>query len=204
MKLSIVDLSIILFYFMLTLAFGFWISKRASSNMRQYFLGGNSIPWYYLGLSNASGMFDISGTMWTVTIFFVYGLKSAWIPWLWPVWNQVFVFVFLAIWLRRSGVLTGAQWITFRFGNGPGATRSHIIVTVFAIISVFGFIAYFFEGIGKFAEIFFPWDLSVQLGSWTITSAQTYALILMGITTVYTIKGGMWSVISMAPPSEID
>lgn len=196
MKLSIVDLSIILFYFMLTLAFGFWISKRASSNMRQYFLGGNSIPWYYLGLSNASGMFDISGTMWTVTIFFIYGLKSAWIPWLWPVWNQVFVFVFLAIWLRRSGVLTGAQWITFRFGDGPGATRSHIIVTVFAIISVFGFIAYFFQGIGKFAEIFFPWDLTLQLGSWTITSAQSYALVLMGITTVYTIKGGMWSVVA--------
>ncbi|MFZ4559867.1 MAG: sodium:solute symporter family protein [Saprospiraceae bacterium] len=196
MKLSLVDLSIVLFYFVLTLAFGFWISKRANANMRQYFLGGNAIPWYYLGLSNASGMFDISGTMWTVTILFVYGLKSAWIPWLWPVWNQVFVFVFLALWLRRSGVLTGAQWITFRFGEGRGARLSHIIVTVFAIISVFGFIAYFFEGIGKFAAIFFPWDLAWHLGPWQVSSAQSYALLLIGITTVYTIKGGMWSVVA--------
>ncbi len=195
MKLSLVDLGIILFYFVLTLAFGFWISRRASVNVRSYFLGGNSIPWYFLGLSNASGMFDISGTMWTVTILFVYGLKSAWIPWLWPVWNQVFVFVFLAIWLRRSGVLTGAQWITFRFGDGAGGRLSHIIVTVFAIISVFGFIAYFFEGIGKFAAVFFPWELGFSIGPWMITSEQAYALILIGITTVYTIKGGMWSVV---------
>ncbi len=31
--------------------------------MQNYFLGGNSMPWYMLGISNASGMFDISGTM---------------------------------------------------------------------------------------------------------------------------------------------
>jgi hypothetical protein len=34
------------------------------------------LPWYLLGLSNAPDMFDISGTMWMVTLAFVYGLKS--------------------------------------------------------------------------------------------------------------------------------
>ncbi|TXB62055.1 sodium:solute symporter family protein [Phaeodactylibacter luteus] len=195
MNLSILDISIIFGYLVLTILFGFWVSRRASKDMQAYFLGGNQIKWYLLGLSNASGMFDISGTMWTVTILFVYGLKSAWIPWLWPVWNQVFVMVFLALWLRRSGVLTGAQWITFRFGDKAGGRLSHIIVTVFAIISVFGFIAYFFEGIGKFAIIFFPWDLSADLGFMALTSAQSYALIIIAITTLYTIKGGMYSVV---------
>ncbi len=138
-------------------------------------------------------MFDISGTMWTVTILFVYGLKSAWIPWLWPVWNQVFVMVFLAIWLRRSNVMTGAQWITTRFGDDRGGRLSHIIVTIFAIVSVLGFIAYFFVGIGKFATIFFPWDLSVQqLG---VTSEQSYAFLIISLTTLYVIKGGMYSVV---------
>jgi len=33
-----------------------------------------------LGVSNASGMFDITGTMWLVYITFVYGLKGAFIP----------------------------------------------------------------------------------------------------------------------------
>ena len=195
MRVSTLDIGITLGYVIITKLFGFWVSKRASKDMQSYFLGGNSIKWYYLGLSNASGMFDISGTMWTVTILFVYGLKSAWIPWLWPVWNQVFVMVFLAIWLRRSGVLTGAQWITFRFGYQTGGRLSHIIVTVFAIISVFGFIAYFFEGIGKFAVIFFPWDLSLDAGFLQLTSEQSYALLIIAITTLYTIKGGMYSVV---------
>ncbi|WP_370443859.1 sodium:solute symporter family protein [Aquimarina sp. AU474] len=163
--------------------------------MKSYFLGGNEIPWYYLGLSNASGMFDISGTMWAVTAMFVYGVKSAWLPWLWPVWNQVFIMVFLAAWLRRSNVMTGAQWITYRFGKDLGARLSHIIVTVFAIISTLGFIAYFFEGIGKFATIFFPWDLSFAIGSLGISSEQSYALIIIAITTIYTLKGGMYSVV---------
>ena len=195
MNLANLDLGIIFAYLLLTILAGFWISKKASKSLSSYFLGDNSLPWYMLGLSNASGMFDISGVMWTVTILFVYGLKSAWIPWLWPVWNQVFVMVFLAIWLRRSNVMTGAQWITFRFGDGAGGRYSHIIVTIFAIISVLGFIAYFFVGIGKFATIFFPWDLSFFWAGIPVTSEQSYALIIMLTTTVYVVKGGMYSVV---------
>lgn len=195
MHLHPIDIGIILLYLALTIALGFWVSKRASSSLSSYFLGDNSIKWYYLGLSNASGMFDISGTMWTVTILFVYGLKSAWIPWLWPVWNQVFVMVFLAIWLRRSNVMTGAEWITTRFGDQVGGRLSHIIITVFAIISVFGFIAYFFVGIGKFATIFFPWDLSTSIAGFQLSSEQGYAFLIIAITTLYVIKGGMYSVV---------
>jgi SSS family solute:Na+ symporter len=196
MNLSLIDISIVLAYLVLTLFIGFWLSKRASKNLESYFLGGNKIKWYFLGLSNASGMFDISGTMWTVTIAFVYGLKSAWIPWLWPVWNQIFVMIFLAIWMRRSNTMTGAQWITFRFGDEKGGRLSHIIVVLFAVISVIGFIAYFVEGIGKFATTFFTWDLSATVLGLHLTSAQVYALIIIAITTIYTMKGGMYSVVS--------
>lgn len=195
MLLHPVDISIVVIYVLLTIFIGFYISKKASRNLKSYFLGNNQIKWYMLGLSNASGMFDISGTMWAVTLMFVYGLKSAWIPWLWPVWNQVFVMMFLAIWLRRSNVMTGAQWITTRFGDKQGGRLSHIIVTIFAVISVFGFIAYFFVGIGKFATIFFPWDLSMAIGPLIFSSEQTYALLIIAITTLYVIKGGMYSVV---------
>jgi solute:Na+ symporter, SSS family len=196
MNLSWIDISIVLFYIVASLFLGFWLSKHANKNLEAYFLGGNKIKWYFLGLSNASGMFDISGTMWTVTIFLVYGIKSAWIPWLWPVWNQIFVMVFLAIWMRRSNVMTGAQWITFRFGEGKGGKLSHIIVIVFAVISVIGFIAYFFEGIGKFANNIFQWDLSADVLGYHLSSAHAYALIIISITTLYTLKGGMYSVVS--------
>src|SRR5664279_738837 len=89
LKLQVVDISIIVAYLLSTVLIGYWVSKRASQSMQNYFLGGNSMPWYMLGISNASGMFDISGTMLLVSWMFVYGLKSVWIPWLWPTFNPV-------------------------------------------------------------------------------------------------------------------
>ena len=69
-------------------------------------------------MSNAASMFDVSGTMWLVSLLYVYGLKSVFIPWLWPVFNQIFLMVYLSAWLRRSKAMTGAEWITMRFGTG--------------------------------------------------------------------------------------
>ncbi len=195
MKLAGIDITIIFGYLALTVILGFWISKRASKNLDSYFLGGRSLPWYMLGLSNASGMFDITGTMWMVAIMFIYGVKSVFIPWLWPVWNQVILMVFLAVWMRRSNVLTGAEWLKTRFGEGLGARMSHISVVVFALVAVIGFIAYSFEGIGKFSVMFLPWDLSTSVAGIKISSERVYALIIMGITTLYVVKGGMYSVV---------
>ena len=133
--------------------------------------------------------------MWTVTILFIYGLKSAWIPWLWPVWNQVFVMVFLAVWIRRSNVMTGASWILTRF-SGAGGQLSKNIIIVFAVVSAVGFVAYFFEGIGKFCDSILPWDLAFSSDLISISSENMYALIIVGITTVYTLRGGMMSVVA--------
>lgn len=207
MKLAPVDIWIIVAYIIVIMAAGFAMAKLASKNLKSYFLGGNIIPWYVLGVANASGMFDITGTMWLVMTIFVYGLKGAFLPWVWPVFNQIFLMVFLAAWLRRSNVMTGAQWIGTRFGNSMGAKLSHISVVIFAIISVIGFLAYDFRGMGKFAEIFFPWDLSganwcpaglynflEKILPGCLSSPNIYAIILMGVTTIYVIFGGMFSV----------
>jgi Na+/proline symporter len=191
MQLPFLDIAIIMLYVLATLVIGFWISSRASKDIKSYFLGGNKLSWWQLGLSNASGMFDISGTMWLVYLLFVYGLTSIYIPWLWPVFNQVFMMVFLSIWLRRSGVMTGAEWITFRFGDGTGARLSHMVVVVFALISVMSFLAYGFIGIGKFASVFLPWQLSAD----PYWNDIFYGLIITALTTVYVVKGGMFSVV---------
>jgi len=185
MHLHVLDISIIVAYLLSTVFIGYWVSKRASQSMQNYFLGGNSMPWYMLGISNASGMFDISGTMLLVSWMFVYGLKSVWIPWLWPTFNQIFLMVYLSSWLRRSNVMTGAEWIKTRFGAGRGAQLSHLIVVIYAFVSIIGFFTYAFKGIGKFAQTYLPWDLT----------ANEYALILIAITAIYVIKGGMISVV---------
>ena len=159
MHLHAIDIAIILAYLGTSVFVGWWVSRRASRDLKSYFLGGNVMPWYVLGVSDASGMFDIAGTMWLVYIMFVYGLKSVFIPWLWPVFNQIFLAAYLSRWLRRSGAMTGAEWIKTRFGTGRGAELSHLIVVVFALVSVVAFLSYAFKGIGKFATDFLPWHL---------------------------------------------
>ena len=185
MHLHGIDIAVIVAYLAGSVLVGYWVSHRASRDMRAYFLGGNVLPWYVLGISNASGMFDISGTMLLVYWMFVYGVKSVWIPWLWPTFNQIFLMVYLSTWLRRSKVMTGAEWIETRFGRGRGAQLAHVIVVIYAFISIVGFFTYGFKGIGKFAATFLPWQLSVN----------QYALVLIAITAVYVIKGGMFSVV---------
>lgn len=198
MQLHFVDIAIIVVYLLATIFIGSILSKRASSSMNSYFLGGNNLPWYMLGLSNASGMFDISGTMWLVTLAFVYGIKSIWIPWVWPVFNQIFLMVFLSAWLRRSNVTTGAQWIETRFGKGKGSSLSHGIVVVFALISGFGFLAYGFIGLGKFMEIFIPWEYVNQFLQLDIPVEYIphfYGIVFTLFAVFYTLLGGMTSIV---------
>jgi SSS family solute:Na+ symporter len=191
-----IDLLIILLYLVALVVIGFWVRKKAGADKESYLLGGKSMPWYYLGLSNASGMFDISGTMWMVTLAFVYGLKSLWLPWLWPVFNQVFLMMYLAVWLRRSNVTTGAEWLRTRFGKESSWSQG--IIVAFAILSCLGFMAYGFIGLGKFVEIFIPWHTVQPYIPFTVSPAfvpHFYGVVFTLFAVIYSIVGGMRSIV---------
>ncbi len=194
MKLHPLDIGIIGAYFVTTVLIGLWVSRRGAKDLDSYFLGGKSLPWYLLGISDASGMFDISGTMLMVYWLLVYGLKSIWLPFLWPVFNQIFLMMFLSGWLRRSNVLTGAEWIQTRFGRGKGANLAHVSVVIFAVIQVIGMLAYAFKGIGKFAVVILPWRFTGATEG-LFSDENIYAIILLLLTSLYAIKGGMVSVV---------
>ncbi|MBA9077221.1 sodium:solute symporter family protein [Rufibacter quisquiliarum] len=198
MKLQPLDIAIILLYLVSVSVIGLVLQKRAKANKEAYLLGGNTLPWYALGLSNASGMFDISGTMWMVMLGFVYGLKSIWIPWLWPSFNQVFLMMFLGMWLRRSNVTTGAEWMLTRFGRGRDSNKSHAIVVIFALLSCLGFLAYGFIGLGKFVEIFVPWSMVQPYIPFEVSAEfvpHFYGMIFTLFAMFYSVIGGMSSIV---------
>ncbi|QKJ29200.1 Na+:solute symporter [Mucilaginibacter mali] len=199
MKLKLTDLLIILCYLVVTIGIGLWYRKKARQNKESYMMGGKSLPWYKLGLSDASDMFDISGTMWMVSLCFVYGMKSIWIPWLWPVFNQVFLMMYLSKWLRRSNANTGAEWLSTRFGvKGPCVGASHKIVIAFALICCLGFLAYGFIGLGKFIEIFIPWDTVKAYVPFNVPPqyvAHLYGIVFTLFAMFYSILGGMHSIV---------
>lgn len=195
--LTTIDVLIIAAYLGILIFIGFYLKRRASRNLQSYLLGGKTIPWYMLGLSNASGMFDISGTVWLVAITVIYGLKSIYIPWLWPVFNQIFLMMYLSAWLRRSECTTGAEWIGFRFGKDKGAVTSHWIIVLFAILVCLSMLAYGFIGMGKFIEIFLP--LKTLFPSLAFIP-EAYVPHVWGITftlfaVFYALMGGMLSIV---------
>jgi len=199
MKLTLLDISIVISYLTTMVIIGWVLRKKARQNKESYLMGGKKLPWYLLGLSDASDMFDISGTMWMVALCFVYGVKSLWVPWLWPVFNQVFNMMYLAKWLRRSNANTGAEWLATRFGlKGKGVRGSHNIVVAFAIIGCLGFLAYGFIGLGKFIEIFVPWNLVQPYIPFDISPqyvAHFYGIVFTLFAMFYSILGGMHSIV---------
>jgi SSS family solute:Na+ symporter len=199
MKLQLIDFLIIAAYLLATVFIGFYYRKKSSQDKDSYMLGGRTLPWYKLGLSDASDMFDISGTMWMVSLCFVYGMKSIWIPWLWPVFNQVFLMMYLSRWLRRSNASTGAEWLATRFGqHGPGVRASHQVVIAFALLSCLGFLAYGFVGLGKFIEIFVPWELVRAYVPFAVAPQyvpHVYGIVFTLFAMFYSIVGGMHSIV---------
>lgn len=195
--LTTIDFAIIAVYLSLLIFIGFYLKRQASKNLESYLLGGKTIPWYMLGLSNASGMFDISGTVWLVAITVIYGLKSIYIPWLWPVFNQIFLMVYLSAWLRRSGVTTGAEWIGFRFGKDKGAVTSHWIIVIFAILVCLSMLAYGFIGMGKFIEIFLPLKSIFPSLSFipNIYVPHVWGITFTLFAVFYALMGGMMSIV---------
>lgn len=218
MRLTAIDLSIIGLYFVMMIVIGIIMKNRAKRSKDSYLLGGKKLPWYMLGLSDASDMFDISGTMLLVSMAFLYGFKSVWIPWMWPVFNQVFLMVFLSKWLRRSNATTGAEWLGTRFGlTDKGVKQSHAIVVVFALMLCIGYMAYAFVGVGEFLEIFIPYEsikevipfLNQNLEQYAAgsdayttalyaakhTTAQFYGVSICIVATFYSIVGGMHGIV---------
>jgi SSS family solute:Na+ symporter len=179
------DLTIIILYLILMALVGWWVSKKASRNAESYFLAGKSLPWWIIGVAHGSSGVDITGTMWFVMIFFIYGVKGIWLLWVWPLFSVIFRMMYLGTWVRRSNVLTGAEWMRTRFGDSPGAKLAYISVVVYAMVHVIGFLSYAFRGIAEFTRPFFPWQYPDEV----------YGTAMLLVTGIYCVVGGMYSVV---------
>ena len=180
-----IDLTIITIYLLLMAAVGWWSATKASKNAESYFLAGKSLPWWIIGVAHGSSGVDITGTMWFVMMLYIYGVKATWLLWVWPLFSVIFRMMYLGTWVRRSNVLTGAEWMRTRFGHSQGAELAYISVVVYAMVHVVGFLSYAFRGIGEFTKPFFPWDVRDEY----------YATGMLLVTGIYCVVGGMYSVV---------
>ena len=178
-----IDYAVIAAYFLIVMGLGFWYQKRASRDLEAYFLGGKRMHWLALSMSGSVSNFDITGTMWIVSLLFVMGMRSMWHHWMWGWMMGAFFLAYMGKWVNRSRVMTGAEWMKTRFGDDAGGILARTAYAFMAVITQATFIAYAFQGIGKFASVYVP------------LPARTCALLIIGVTTLYVVLGGLYSVV---------
>ena len=181
--MAYLDIGVIIGYFALVIGLGFWYERKASENLEAYFLSGNSMHWLALAMSGSVSNFDITGTMWIVSMIVVFGMRSMWIHWMWGILMGAFFMAYMGKWVRRSNVMTAAEWMRTRFGSDRGGRVARTTYAFMAVLTLASFIGYAFQGIGKFAAIYVPLPPAVC------------AVIIIATTTLYVILGGLYSVV---------
>jgi len=198
--MSPLDFGIVLAYLALVLLAGFRCRRRASESLESYFLGGRRIHWSMLAMSGAVSNFDITGTMWMVSVLCILGMQSWWHHWMWGVALPAFALAYMARWVRRSRVMTAAEWMSTRFGTGPGGNLARYAAALMSILFTAAVIGYAFQGIGKFASEYVPLEplapyLPVSAEWLAAHQAAVLATFFFAVTTLYVVVGGLYSVV---------
>jgi Na+/proline symporter len=168
--LPTLDLCLILGFFLLTLAAGLYFGRR--------------LPWWVLGMSGTASNFDMTGTMVMVSLLFAIGLQGFWVAMRGGMCLPLgLLLVYMGAWLRRSRVMTTAEWMELRFGTGPAGQAARILSALANLVVTVAFLTYFVKGTGKFLAVFLPLD------------ADACSLLMVTVGLLYTAASGLFGVV---------
>ena len=74
--MSPLDISIVVAYFVMTIATGFYCHREASQSVRSYFLANNEQPWWMLAVSGAATRCSLEGPIWNVAMLIGLGMVA--------------------------------------------------------------------------------------------------------------------------------
>ncbi len=182
--LTAVDYVFIAVYFVILMGIAAYLQKRASSSIEDYFIGGRKLPGWLLGISGFSQFVDITGTAVIISFLYMLGPKGMMIELRGGmVIHMAVILLWAGKWHRRSGCITGAEWMIFRFGNGPDGKAARIITAVAMQIFTIGMVIYLAKGVGIFFSTFLPF------------SPHTCSFVLILIACIYTATSGFYGVV---------
>lgn len=179
-----VDYVIMGIYFLCLVGLGLYLKKKASQGLEAYFLGGRQLPWWALGISGMASFLDLTGTMIIVSFLYMMGPRGLFVEFR---GGAVLVLAVMMLWSgkwhRRSGCITNAEWMLYRFGPSAGGHFARIAGAIAGIAGSVGMIAYLIKGSGLFVAMFIP------------ISPQWCAIIMIGLATVYILTSGFYGVV---------
>ena len=182
MILSSLDWLIVGCYFIFSLAIGIWASKQAGKDTKSFFLAGQNMPWWLLGISMVATTFSTDTPNLVTDLVRQDGVSGNWSWWAFLLTGMLTVFIYARLW-RRSGVLTDIEFYELRYHGKAAAFlrgfRALYLGLVFNVL-VMGTVSL---AAVKFGEIV------LGLPGWLTLS------IACSITLIYSTMGGLKAVI---------
>lgn len=116
MHLSLIDWVIMGAFFAASLVIGLSVSRRSGKNFKSFFLAGQSMPWWFLGLSMVATTFSTDTPNLVTDIVRGTGTDGNWTWWAFLLTGMLTVFLYARLW-RRSGVLTDVEFYEIRYSG---------------------------------------------------------------------------------------
>ncbi len=114
------DWAIIAAYFLFAAAIGLAMSRRASSSVSEYFVGGRALPWWLAGTSMVATTFAADTPLAVTEMVARHGVAGNWLWWNMVMSGILTVFFYARLW-RRAGVITDVEFTELRYGGKPAA-----------------------------------------------------------------------------------
>ncbi len=182
--MQFLDYLIVTIYLLAIIAFGFILQRKASQGIDAYFLGNRRLPWWALGASGMASNTDIAGTMIITALIYAIGIKGFFVEIRGGiVLIMAFFMVFMGKWTRRAQVMTLAEWMRLRFGEGREGNTARLISAIANLIISIWIISYFAVGGGKF------------FGQLLGVDDRLAAILMITLAMIYTAASGFYGVI---------
>src|SRR5436190_14563757 len=176
MRIHPVDLAIVVVYLLGVTALGLWF-RRGQQDVRDYFLGGKTAPWWALAFSIVATETSTLTIIGTPAISYLANLTFIQLVFGYLVGRVLIVLLFLPGYFRGE-FFTAYALIEKRFGVRMRAVAASTFLVTRAVA----------EGVRVSAIALV---ISVVLG----TSEQIAVVIVIALTVLYTFEGGMKAVI---------
>ncbi|MBV6625102.1 MAG: sodium:solute symporter [Rivularia sp. (in: Bacteria)] len=182
--LQLVDYLIIAVYLISIIIFGIYLERKASAGIDSYFLGNRNMPWWVLGASGMASNTDLAGTMIISALIYAVGAKGFFIEIRGGVvLIMAILMIFMGKWNRRAHVMTLAEWMRFRFGEGKEGNTARIISAIANLMFAVGAMSFFTVAGGKF------------LGQFLGINDELASIALVTLALVYTAASGFYGVV---------
>lgn len=186
MQLTPIDWLVIVLYFALNLAIGFYYMRRASGNVSEFFLSGRSVPWWLAGTSMVATTFGADTPLVVTGLIYRQGIAGNWLWWSFALSGMLTVFFFAPLW-RRSQVLTDIEFAELRYAGKPSAflrgfRALYLALPVNTIIM-------------GWVNLAMVKVLTLTLGLTSTRSQLTAVFICLALTLAYNAISGLWAVL---------